>query len=126
MFPRTAPKLGDLDQAATLGAVILGALYSSGLWRRARRGLEKCYTSTLRYLGWSRIQGTGEGHPLAEDTPFQQSTDDEGPRERIPILPLEFINGWHNKKEFLFLPLHYVRDRRSRRINRYWLDKYTI
>jgi hypothetical protein len=70
-FPRTASKLGDWDQAAMLGAAILGALYSSSLWRRARRGLEKCYASTLRCSGWSRIQGTGEGHPLAEDTPFQ-------------------------------------------------------
>jgi hypothetical protein len=101
-----------------LGPAILGTCYSSNLWRRARRGLEKCYASTLRYSGWSRIQGTGEGHPLA-DTPFQQSTDDEEPRERIPILPLEFMNGWHQQKRILLFPVHYVRDRRSRRINRY-------
>ena len=49
-FPRTASKLSDLDQAAALGAAILGALYSIDLWRHVVGVLEKCYSFAYRYL----------------------------------------------------------------------------
>lgn len=55
-FPRTASKLSDLDQAAALGAAILGAVYSSGLWRYAIGVLEKCYSFACRYIR----EGEGE------------------------------------------------------------------